>query len=311
LQSALVAPALKAAGFHVTYNTTPKGQDILKHDPNIDAWIINETDAIPNHELPAYWAEQAKNFDRFVNLSESIEGTLLVMPGRMNHTWPHSVRCKRMNLNYHEWTAELAGVPFKPAQLFYPSPEEMAEVAEALDPAAFNVVWALAGSSQHKFTPHMDSVIARMMLDMPEARVYFVGDDACKLLEQGWEDEKRVTRLSGALSIRKTLALAMGSNLVIGPETGVLNAVGMEQAPSKVLMLSHSSEHNLSKHWVNTQTLKPKGCACFPCHMLHYDMEFCDEDETTGAARCAVNIDGATIYEAVANVYRKWKKGKR
>lgn len=310
LQAALVLPALREQGYRVTFNTTPKGQDILKHDPNVDEWIINETDEIPNHELPEYWAGLAKKFDRFVNLSESIEGYLLAMPGRVNHSWPAEVRRKRMNLNYHEWTAALAGVPFKPTQLFYPSPEEAAEVRDALAPDNFNVVWALAGSSLHKFYPHMDAVIARMMLEMPEARVFMVGDDACKLLEQGWEGESRVVRLSGKLPIRKTLAMAMQADLVIGPETGVLNAVGMEKGPSKILFLSHSSERNLAEHWVNTQSLKPVDCACYPCHRLHYDTEFCLPTET-GAAKCAANISPAVTYEAVEKVYKKWKRNKK
>lgn len=312
LQAAVVFPRLKAEGYRVTVMTTPKGQDVIRNDPHVDDWYIVDTDQVPNHELSAFWAEQAKRFDRFVNLSESIEGHLLAIPGRMNHAWPLAVRKKRLNQNYHEWTAELAGVPFRPCRLFWPTAAEAARAQGQTETGAFNVLWALAGSSIHKFSPHQDAVIARMLLDMPEARIYLVGDEACQLLEMGWEEEWRVCGLSGKLSIRETLALAQHCQLVIGPETGVLNAVMMDENPHKVLLLSHSSKNNLAKHGVNTQALEPEACACYPCHQLHYSAEFCDIDENTGgAARCAVNIDAAMIYEAVERVYKTWKRRKK
>jgi ADP-heptose:LPS heptosyltransferase len=310
VMAAVIFPQLKAQGFHVTVMTTPKGQDVIRHDPHVDDWYIVDTDQVPNNELTAFWAEQATRFDRFVNLSESIEGHLLAIPGRANHAWPHAVRKKRLNLNYHEWTAELAGVEFKPATLFWPTDEEMEAARARIEPGCFSVLWALAGSSIHKFTPHQDAVIARMLLDMPQVRIYLVGDLACQLLEQGWEEEPRVVCLSDKLSIRATLALAQQVDLVIGPETGVLNAVGMDRSPHKILLLSHSSANNLSKHWQHTQALAPQDCLCHPCHQLHYSSEFCVIDEATGAADCAVKIGPAVIYEAVEKVYRNWQRGR-
>jgi len=313
LQAAVVFPQLKAAGYHVTVMTTPKGKDVICNDPHVDDWYIVDQDQVPNGELSAFWAEQAKRFTKFVNLSESIEGHLLALPGRMNHSWPHEVRKKRLNTNYHEWTAELAGVPFKPCQLFYPTKAETSKFTGPQSPVpgpGFTVLWALAGSSLHKFTPWQDAVIARMLLDMPEARIIMVGDLACQILEQGWEEEPRVVCLSDKLNIRETLALAQRVDLVIGPETGVLNAVGMDVTPHKVLLLSHSSANNLAKHWKNCQALTPVDCDCYPCHRLHYSDEFCQTDDETGAALCSVKIGADVIYGAVEKVYRSWKAGR-
>lgn len=306
IQTALLFPRLKEQGYHVTVMTTPKGQDIIKHDPNVDDWYLLETDQVPNRELYEFWKVQATRFNKFVNLSESIEGQLLALPGRPNHAWPHAVRVKRMNTNYHEWTAELAEVPFKTCKLFYPTAEE--EKQATCDAAVFTIVWALSGSSQHKFTPHMDAIIARILLDMPEARVLLVGDFACKILEQGWENEERVVCLSDVLTIRETLALSQQANLVIGPETGVLNAAGFETKPHKVLLLSHSSANNLSKHWKNVQALTPVDCSCYPCHRLHYGSEYCTIVDETGAALCAQNIYPNVIFAAVEKVYRNWRR---
>lgn len=310
LQAAVVFPQLKMQGYHVTVMTTPKGQDVLKEDPFIDAWYIVDQDQIPNHELFDFWDAQAQRFDRFVNLSESIEGTLLALPGRVNHAWPHAVRKKRMNLNYHEWTAELAGVDFKPARLFWPTGDEIEAVNQQIDRQRFNVLWGLAGSSIHKFTPHMDAVIARLLLEIPELKLFLVGDEACRILEQGWEETAKINCLSGKMQIRETLALAQYVDLVIGPETGVLNAVGMDALPHKILMLSHSSKNNLAKHWKNVQALTPEDCDCYPCHRLHYSADYCSIDAETGSAKCAVNISPYVLYEAVAKIYRNWQRGK-
>lgn len=314
IQTALVFPRLKELGYHVTVMTTPRGKAVIEHDPYVDDWYLLDldNDQVPNNELHEFWKVQATRFDKFINLSESIEGHLLALPGRPNHDWSYDVRKKRMNTNYHEWTAELAGVPFKPCRLFHATELERKWNQEVSDTGCFedhfNIVWALSGSSAHKFTPHMDSVIARIMLEIPEARIMLVGDFACQILEQGWEAEPRVVRLSDKLTIRETLTLAQLSDLVIGTETGVLNAVGFEDTPHKVLLLSHSSANNLSKHWKNVQALTPVDCACYPCHRLHYSTEYCNIVEESGAALCAQNIDAPVIYAAVEKVYKNWRR---
>lgn len=313
LQASNVFPMLKRQGFHVTVMTTPKGRDVIKEDPHVDDWIIQDPDQVPNHELTDYWRAWAPKFDRFVNLSESVEGTLLALPGRTNHAWPDEVRRKRLNVNYLEFTAELAGVPYKSEARFYPTAEEKVYAKEYLrscsaiinkdTPAIcvpkrpFTILWALAGSSVHKFYPHQDNVIAAVLMNVPEAVVILTGDEACQILEQGWEAEPRVRLESGKQSIRQTLALAQAVDVVVGPETGVLNAVAFEPV-AKVLMLSHSSHENLSKHWVRSKVLTPN-VKCYPCHRLHYGTEWCPTNEETGAAICAQSIPPSAVYDAI------------
>jgi hypothetical protein len=176
-------------------------------------------------------------------------------------------------------------------------------------PKLFTILWSLAGSSVHKFYPGMDAVIARVMLEMPEAVVITVGEPLCALLEAGWEKEKRVFRESGELSIRHSLTLATLCNVVVGPETGVLNAAANEPN-RKVVMLSHSTAHNLTEHWTNTVALAPK-VPCYPCHRLHYTREWCPEDKETGASVCAVSIRHADVYEGIRSEYLAWKNSQK
>lgn len=307
LQLATILPRLKEQGYHVTIMTTPSGKSILEHDPHVDGWVLQDKDQVPNGELSAYWEVQAKRFDKFVNLSESIEGYLLALPGRVNHQWPKEVRHKQMNKNYFDWTAELAGVEFKPCKQFYPTADEIQQAATRLKEGSYNIVWALAGSAIHKFYPHMDAIVARIMLDIPGCNLIFTGDETCKILEQGWENEARIQCLSGEMGIRETLALAQMADLVIGPETGVLNCVSSEPN-GKVVMLSHSSKKNLSQHWYNCETLVPENTDCYPCHLLHYGDKHCQMHEETGSALCQYNIQPAVVWDAIKRLHDKWRK---
>lgn len=326
IQAANLLPELKRQGYHVTFNTTPKGQDILRHDPHIDAWLIQDDDQVPNHELPQFWDAVARRYTKFIQLSESIEGTLLAMPGRANHMWPYSVRAAELNRNYLEWTSQLAELPYQSEARFYPDLHEKQVAATFIGairadraprdlmigqaaPRVFTVMWVLSGSSMHKFYPWMDSVIARVLLDLPEAVFILTGDEPCRLLEAGWELEPRVLGKSGKLDIRATLTLAQAVDCVVGPETGVLNAVAFEDN-AKVILLSHSTRENLTKHWINTASLEPAGQHCYPCHRLHYGKTFCEEHEETGAAMCQVRITPDRVLDAIKAAHAAWKDQK-
>jgi ADP-heptose:LPS heptosyltransferase/predicted SAM-dependent methyltransferase len=327
LQAANILPELKRQGFHVTVMTVPAGEEVLRHDPHVDEFFIQDRDQVPNEELTAFWAAQAKHFDKFINLSESVEGTFLAYVGRANHSWPHSVRHVMLNRNYLEFTAMLAELPYMSESRFYATDEERAAVARFFSrariraaghstdavlaapvniPATFNVVWALAGSSPHKFYPHQDEVIDQILRTHKDVTITLVGDAACQLLEQGWENNPRVLCMSGKLGIRETLALAQGADCVIGPETGVLNAVAFEDKVGKVLLLSHSSIENLSKHWKRCVSVVPVRTACYPCHQLHVGREYCPEHEPTGAALCQWNLPHLEVYWGFEQHYGAW-----
>lgn len=315
IQASGILPELKRQGYHVTVMTTPKGQDLLREDPHIDDWVIQDNDQVPNHLLPDYWAVWEKKFDRWINLCESVEGTLLAIPGRSNHKWPDNLRRSMLGHNYGEFVARIADLPYKSESAFYPSRAEEVEAERYVHnlrrgKPVFAIMWALAGSSMHKAYPHMDDVIANVLAAMPEAAVVFVGDEVCQILEAGWEDNPRVHRRSGKTTIRQDLALAQHMQCVVGPETGVLNSVAFEDI-DKVVMLSHSSRENLTKHWTNTTALTAQGAPCYPCHRMQYGWEFCHEDKDTGTALCQVTISPRMAFDAIAQAYGRWKENQR
>jgi len=277
----------------------------VQHDPHIDEVILQDTDQVPNQALGSFWASEQKKYDRWVNLSESVEGTWLSLADRMDSKWPKSVRDKQLNYNYVQFQHDLAEVPYKLASRFYPTQEEKDWAVERRIEfkAKPLVLWALNGSSVHKVWPHIDQIFARLMLHYPEAKIVTCGDAKSLVLDEPWQNEARIIRTAGKWSIRQTLAFAQIADLVVGPETGVLSSVCIEEVP-KIVFLSHSSHENLTRDWKNVQALHSTKTPCFPCHRMIYNWEACVRNEDKGqywegTAQCQVDLAPEACWEAI------------
>jgi ADP-heptose:LPS heptosyltransferase len=93
--------------------------------------------------------------------------------------------------------------------------------------------------------------------------------------------------------IRRILTFAAQCDLVIGPDTGPSWAVAFEPVP-KIIMVSHTSEENITKHWVNTVTLHadPARVPCWPCHRLHDSFDTC----------CPVSVNGGEFASCISDI---------
>lgn len=309
IQASSIFPWLKEQGYHITLYCQPgAGYDVVKNDPHIDRFILQEKDSVPGYLLPEFWEATRKKYDKWINLSESVEGTLLAIAGRPNHEWPNAVRARMMDRNYLEWTHELAEVPPPYMPKFYSTLDERAWARKKAGQfGKRNILWSLAGSSGHKVWPYLDAVVGKIMLELRNTHVVLVGDDVCKILEVGWEKEPRVHCQSGEWTIRQSMAFAEVADLIIGSETGLLNAAGSMDAP-KIVTLSHSSEEMLTKHWKNAIPLRqPSGVGCDrqPCRQLHQTWEYCNKHEPTGTALCQASISASMMWDAIASVMEK------
>ena len=306
MQASSVIKGLKDQGYHVTLYTSPPGSDVILHDPNIDEIVLQDKDQVPNQALNEFWNSLEKKYTKFVNLSESVEGTFLALPDRAQHRWPDALRHQMMNKNYLEFQHSLAGLPHKPQVRFYPTEDEKAWAKrERAKMGRFVVMWSLAGSSVHKVWPYLDSVMARLFMHYPDSTVVLVGGPDCVILESGWENEERVVKTCGKWSIRQSFTFIDQCNVIIGTETGVLNAASNRSVP-KIITLSHSSVENLTRDWVNTTSLVPdkKDVPCYSCHRLHYGWKHCHKDEETGTALCQSNISADMMWEALEKLVK-------
>lgn len=306
IQASSLFPIFKRDGYRVCVNVSEAGAELLKANPHVDELIVQKTNQICNTQLIEYWEKMSPCFDKFVQLSESIEGTLLLSPDRVveskgkkyrvtasdgYHSSKEDIHSK-CNVNYLEFTHELAGVKFEHKPIYYPSDEEKkwAKKQRKKIKSRHVVMLSLSGSSVHKVWPWNDAMIASILEMRKDVSFVTVGDQMCQILEVGWEKEPRVITKSGEWTIGNTMAFLDHCSAVIGPETGILNAASMKPM-HKTVFLSHSSEENLTKHWINTTSIIPEDCPCYPCHKMHFGFSTCNRDETTGGALCASNID--------------------
>lgn len=312
IQMSSILPALKAEGYHITLYTVPRALEVIKHEPLIDKIVLQDHEQVPNAWLGDYWNYLRPRYDRFINLSESVEASMLAMPERIEYTWPKEARHMVMNANYWEFTHAIAGVPYtKPLSRFVATDEEKAwakkeKIKFQADPL---IMWVLRGSSLHKVwsggedkdtdATGFDSIVARILLQWPRAKIVTCGDELSKkVIETPWVNEARVLKRSGVWSIRETMAMAAVCDMVIGPETGVMSAVAMEPM-RKIVFLSHSTVENLTRDWVNTLALEPVNTPCWPCHKLVYKWEQCKQDGESGIAACQASIKPAVVWDAI------------
>jgi ADP-heptose:LPS heptosyltransferase len=151
--------------------------------------------------------------------------------------------------------------------------------------------------------------MAGILLAYPDTDIVLVGGPEAMMLEAGWEHEPRVHKTCGKWGIRQTLSFLDQVDLVIGPETGVMNAAsGMDCW--KICLLSHSTWENLTRDWKNTIAVWSDKTECFgrgkneapACHGLHYTWEFCKKHEESGTAQCQADITAEEVWREVDRV---------
>lgn len=317
-----IFPELKKQGYYTTLQCSNNTEDILRHDPNIDEWWVQEKDYVENMALGPYWEQIANEgrYDKIINLCESIEGGLLTLPGRLQHNYPQETRQKLFGtVNYMERTHDIAGVPHEFHAKFYATKEELEWARRTKKQICGDkpcVVWAINGSAAHKVYPYTQ-IVSAWLMERTDAHLFLLADpDIGKALQDGilgalqkdGIDFSRIHGMAGTWKIREALTFAQIADCVVGPETGTLNSVCLEENP-KVIYLSHSSHENLTKHWKNTIVLTPEvsACPCYPCHRLQYDWTHCNQVEATKAALCTSNISPESVFSAIIQSLKQWK----
>ena len=307
VQMSSILPELKRQGYHVKLYTTVRGYEIAQSDPLIDEFVVLDDNQVPNIWLTEYFQYLTKTHAKFVNLCESVEGTFLTVPGRPLSFWPKEARHAVCDKNYVEMHHMIAGLPFKTNEgRFVATDEEKAWAkAELASMGGFpRILWATAGSSLHKVWPYMDAVIARILIAWPHAMVTLAGDGFSQaIIEPPWAAEPRVHLRGGVWTIRQTLAVAQQSDIVIGPETGVMSAVAMLPMP-KVVLLSHSTVENLTRDWQNCYAIFSTKTECWPCHKLIHTWADCNRDEATGVAKCQADIPADAVWAALTDALK-------
>jgi len=321
LCAASVFPGLRKQGYDVTFLTLLQAGEIVRNNPYVYRILSYGINRLPATELTPMLLVQASQYDKFINLNESYEHAVLAVPGRTEFDWPASARRRRSaRMNVEELAALIAEVPYIPGSMwFYPTDAERQSAADLkrqiLDVAGSGaseiLVWALAGSADHKWYPHTAVVLAQVMQAHPDLVVCLAGGPAerdrmaatavIKQLVDALGPEHTASRLvdlhaTGA-SIRTVYALAQDVDVVAGPETGIHNAVAHTHV-AQVILLSHSTVDNLPRDWTNTTAVVPT-CDEYPCGRMHIQGMDCPLDPATGASKCPSSIPPQSVIAAV------------
>jgi ADP-heptose:LPS heptosyltransferase len=212
-----------------------------------------------------------------------------------------------LNVNYYDAQLEIAGYPHvkgENGELFFSKAEER-WCQEKLRKyrGKYKVLWSLSGSSFHKTYPFGQNVCDIFLSLHKDAVVFLTGSFKDLLLT--WE-HPQVKDLVDIWTLRQVLCAIKYMDLVVAPETGILNAAGCYDVP-KIAFLSHSSVENLTKYFRNCTNLHGD-VECYPCHRLIYQRIECPIDPITLGPICMSRLKARDILDAMESWYYKEAK---
>lgn len=309
-----VLPHLKKQGYGITYMGNVPNAEVMRYDPHIDQFKGMPEDWYSKQDSRDFFSLAHHNYDVVANLSGSIETSVVMIREHPSFWWP-GLR-KICNVNYLERLHDIMDVPHDYRVRFYPSPGETAEASRILASFPQPVIgWCVAGSGLDKIWPHLPRAVARIVSQMPGTIILIGGPtdrdreivaQVCDTVKNWSERSLPRVRYVTNVPVRTALAIAHSCDAVVGPDTGIMTAVSMTAQP-KVLLLSHATEENITKHWISTTTLHANQgrVPCWPCHRLHPDFINCREDKRTNSAACMSDIDADQVVDAVMNALTK------
>ncbi len=300
-------------GYEVTLNVTPYCADVLKHNPYVHNIVLQERDMIPNQDLGPYWSEWIPDYDKYINLSESIEGKLLKVEGRRDFYTTKEWRAT--DTNYFDQTMRLGGYPEAmgaKGELYFSNAEhKQAKHFRDRTKDQFLIMWALKGSSHHKQYPLLEPALTEWLDEHPRAIAMLVGAQADSNMQF---THRQVIGMCGEMSLREVFCLEQYVDLVGGPESSVTNAAGCYDVP-KITMLSHSTHSNLCKYWTNDYCIQAD-VDCTGCMQLHYSKESCpcvtlsdsEGNQIWEGPKCAgAGFPMERVKARLDEVYNKWE----
>src|SRR4030095_1508785 len=332
LIAASVLAPLKRLGYLVEVITSESFACVYLNNPNVNKLSVKGEKDIPNG--PGEWtkwfvARSHEYMGGLWNLSHSVEKQHALFETDTNFWWPQDYRRKICAGSYLETAWDIVGLPH-PYQfgipLFYPTKEERARAIKTRDEQIGGkyLAWILSGSRVDKVWPWTTHGISRIIkeLDIPVVLVG-VGGQQFAMAEEIQRQVRDANSTDKGLhlalspegsdpgghqhwSTRRSLTQVMASNLVVSPDTGMAWAAAMEPMP-KIVMVSHASAENITKHWINTTTLHadPDIVPCFPCHRLHNTIDTCVPFKPgTQISACMADISVETLME---NINRLWR----
>ncbi len=326
LISASVLAPLKRLGYMTEVITSEPNHVVYLHNPYIDKLSVKNVERdLPQGDLLAWqkwFASRANEYDVFLHGSHSCEGRHAVFSSMTSFWWPEEYRRKICAGSYIETVHDIAQVPYEFGPLFYASEEEKDYAMRTKNEIGDRfILWVLSGTRIDKVYPYATMAIARIISEIG-ATVVLMGGSSEKEHSMATAIRDSVAISNGTRKklhlavpaeggqlcwpLRSSLAFALTADLIVTPDTGTAWAVAFEPMP-KIVMVSHASAENITKHWVNTTTLhaEPNRVPCWPCHRLHDDPSTCVQNKEGNGAACISDI---SVERLVQTVRERWSE---
>lgn len=209
--------------------------------------------------------------DVLIDLCYSIEKEFLHKTNEMWGPIPpiEERRAKAAGKNYYDQNLIKANLEPRPVlPELYASEKEQ----ENLDLIALNkqeegwqmVMWNTMGSAPNKMLVKIGKWIAGVHDALPFSKHFLVGHMAVEIPSLPRSD--RIIQTEGFWSLRDALMMPSIADLVVGPESAIINAAGCWPTP-KIIIYSHSAPDNLGRYYLNHYPITPN-CDCHPCYLI-------------------------------------------
>jgi len=320
--------ALKEMGYKVEMFSQSPQHVVFENNPYIDKLSVYDPKDWSGDlmEWQSYFHRISKTYNRFANLSHSVEAKHGLIPIQTWYWWPEEYRREMCGGSYLETAHDVLRVPHTFGPLFFPTDEEkeQARVTRSMLTGKKIIAWTLGGTRVDKVYPYASLLIARLIKELevqvvmlgapPPHRDYEVAKtirDHVRVQNGTLEGLTHASSLSlddESWPIRRILTFAAECDLVIGPDTGPSWGVAFEPVP-KIILISHASLDNITKHWVNTTTLHADQgrVKCWPCHRLHDTFAYCNPININGHefASCISDIGVEVVVREAARLLNR------
>jgi ADP-heptose:LPS heptosyltransferase len=263
---------LKGEGYLVDVAVHPNNEPVYRHNPYVENLIPYPE----NQEDYSGWQETiTKEYDTVVMLGETLEKKFLHRTDGFFGPVPllEERRATAAGKNYINETMRICG--FEPANGHHYRPElyksaEETEILnryrEELSASGKKIVfWNLAGSTKNKTLVRGFKYIEAVLAQIPNSIHWIVGQKEC--VAANLPVDPRIKQ--AAWDLRTSMLLTQLVDIVIGPESALVNAAGAYDTP-KVILYSHSAPENLGAGYKNHYPICPS-CECHPCYLLTLD----------------------------------------
>lgn len=259
---------LAEQGYRVTLGIKESNQEVFTNNPHINAIEFLPDKADRGDDWMANWLKNEKpKYTRLINTSSHVEAAYLMRTDLEYGMFPkiEEMRERALGKNYYDEMYRNCGFEVTgilPEIYLSEAEKEIIRQNQEQKQGRKLVLWQLQGSTRSKTLVKAPEWIAWALREYPDSVHYVWCSDInlAKTLPKGSKN------LWGQTSIRETLRLIASADLVLGPESFMVNAAPAFGVPT-VIFFSHSLPDNLSRYYPRSTAITPN-CECHPCYLI-------------------------------------------